>query len=56
MEHLYINQFVHDVSAFDGLRGLPRLKTVTLSNFSGLSTDEMKRISSTLEGVEIVEE
>ncbi len=56
MEHLYINQFVHDVSAFDGLRGLPRLKTVTLSNWSGLSTDEIERISNSLEGVEIVEE
>lgn len=56
MEHLYINQFVHDISAFDGLRGLARLKTVTLSKWSGLSTDEIERISNSLEGVEIVEE
>ncbi len=56
MEHLYINQFVHDVSAFDGLRRLPRLKTVTLSNWSGLSTDEIDLIANLLKGVEIVAE
>lgn len=56
MEYLYINQFVHDVSAFDTLRALSRLKTVTLSKWSGLSTDEIDLISNSLKGVEIVAE
>jgi hypothetical protein len=56
MEHLYINQFVQDVSAFDSLRRLPRLKTITLSNWSGRSTDKIDLISNSLKGVEIVEE
>ena len=56
MEYLYINQFVHDVRAFDGLRGLPRLKAVTLSKSTGLSTEEIDLISNSLKGVEIVSE
>lgn len=56
MESLYINQFVHDEHAFKALRRLPRLKTVTLSKWSGLSTEEIAVISKSLEGVEIVVE
>lgn len=56
MEHLYINQFVHDVSVLDSIRRLPRLKTLTLSNWSGLSADEINLITISLKGVEIVAE
>jgi hypothetical protein len=56
MEHLSLNQFVHDVSVFDALRGLPRLKTVTLSKWTGLTAQETDRISRSLSGVKVVSE
>jgi hypothetical protein len=56
MEELSINQYVHDVRAFDALRNLPRLKKVTLSKFSLLSADEIKTLSETLPDVDIVQE
>ncbi len=56
MEHLSINQFVHDASVFYALRGLPRLKTVTLSKWTGLTAQERDRISSSLSGVQVVSE
>lgn len=56
MESLFVNQFVHNANAFDALRGLPRLKTLVLSKWSGLSTDEVRVISNSLSGVHVIAE
>jgi len=53
MEHLSINQFVHDVSVFEALRGLPRLEKVTLSKWTGLTAQERDQISSSLIGLAV---
>jgi len=53
MDHLSINQFVHDVSVFEALRGLPRLEKVTLSKWTGLTAQERDQISSSLSGVAV---
>ena len=53
MEHLSINQFVHDVSVFEALRGLPRLEKVTLSKWTGLTAQERDQISRSLSGVAV---
>jgi len=56
MEGLFINQFVHDSRAFDTLRDLRHLKKLTLSKWSGLSTNQIASISNALPGVQVVRE
>ena len=56
LEELHINQFVHDIRAFNALRDLHQLKRVTLSKWSGLTRDQIALISNSLCDVEIIKE
>ena len=56
LEEIYINQFVYPSTDFKILKELPQLRKLTFSKWSGLSSDEVAKITASLPGVEVVEE
>ena len=54
LENLYINHYVHDIKSLEVLQELPRLRTLTLSKWAGLSKDEIEALAETLNAVDVV--